>query len=67
MVKWCLHCEDYDEDGYDACDSDNPDDNDGQPADFDDTDLKVNPGASETGETACTDTKDNDCDGATDC
>lgn len=51
-------CVDLDGDGYDVCDSGDPRDTDGQPADCDDSDPSVNPGGIEI----CNGI-DDDCDG----
>jgi hypothetical protein len=56
-------CVDDDSDGYDTCDSSNPNDTDGEPADCDDGNSAVNPGATED----CDNNTDDDCDGDEDC
>lgn len=56
-------CIDQDGDGYDPCNPGDPDDTDGLPADCDDSQPSVNPGAAEV----CNDGLDNDCNGFIDC
>ena len=57
------NCIDWDGDGYDNCDPENPDDTDGLPADCDDDNDMISPGTAEI----CDDGLDNDCDGFIDC